>query len=91
MPESTVSFSWQIDIGQIVTAVIFLLGLYGGAIRLYHLLDLRLSVLETMLKTHATTLTDHSAKMAAGEQQMILLMRQVYTLIGRAFPDPDPE
>lgn len=91
MPEPSVTFSWEVNIGQVFTAAIFLIGLYGGALRLYHLLDLRLTVLENTLNSHASTLTDHSAKMVHVENQMVALMRQVYRLIGRTYPLRDTD
>ena len=78
-PESRapqVTFSWEVNVGQIVTLVSFLLGIYGMAVRLYHMLDLRMMKFEQTLNHHAQTLEMHATRMDRHEERLIRIFAE---------------
>lgn len=77
------TFNWTLDLGQLVNAALFLAGIYGGVLRVYHLLDKRLSSLERMLSSHADTLTGHADRMDRYEAQILRVVGDLQRLIGR--------
>lgn len=77
------TFNWEINIGQVLSVVIFLLGVWGGAIRLYHLLDKRMDRFELTLGEHARTLVEHSGRMTNYERDMVDVVGDLQRTIGR--------
>lgn len=77
------TFSWDINIGQIVSAAVVLLGAYSGALRIYHLLDKRLDRLEGHLSQHTDTLEIHSQRMEKYEAGLLGIVGDVQRILGR--------
>lgn len=77
------TFDWSFNVGQLVTAVAFLLGAYGAVMRIYHLLDKRLGNLEMRLETHASTLGDHGKRMGRYEESLFSIVGDLQRVVGR--------
>ena len=77
------TFSWDINIGQIVSAAVVLLGAYSGALRIYHLLDKRMDKFEGHLSQHTDTLELHSVRMEKYESGLYSIVGDVQRILGR--------
>lgn len=64
------TFDGTITLGNILTAVVFLFGLWGAVSRAYHLLDKRTTMFEGTLTEHANLLKEHAARMVRQEEHM---------------------
>lgn len=64
-------FDWTISLGQIVNALMVLMGLGFLAQRMYYSLDKRVSVIETELKSFAAAVAREAAQHVASIQQQI--------------------
>ncbi len=77
------TIDWTVNVWQIVTAIGFLIGSYGAVMRIYHLLDRRLSLLEQSFLVHAGTLVDHGARLQRYEDGLFKIVGDLQRLIGR--------
>ena len=77
------TFSWDINLGQIVSAALVLLGAYAAAIRVYHLMDKRIDKLDLHLSTHTETLAMHADRMEHHESSLVKIVGDVQRILGR--------
>lgn len=77
------TFSWEINLGQIIQAVMLLFGAWGAVLRIYHMLDKRMDKFEGNIAHHATTLGDHASRMSRYENQITTLVGDMQRIIGR--------
>ncbi len=74
---------WTLNVWQLITAGVFLFGAYGGVMRIYHLLDRRLSLLEQRLQAHADTLGDHGKRLQRYEESLFRIVGDLQRVVGR--------
>lgn len=79
-----VQFDWTISFGQIVTAVAFALSVILSGQRIYHLLDLRITLLVEEVHQHKETLSDHKGRLEKYEEVLFKLVGDLQRLVGRA-------
>lgn len=76
-------FDWTITLGQIVNAVLLIIGFGFAVQKLYHALDKRVSLFENDMTTHAKTLADHATRMERWETTLFKVVADLQRVIGR--------
>ncbi len=83
LTDDAVTFSWEINLGQVVSAAVFALGFYSSAIRLYYMIDKRMDRFETNLSRHSDTLIDHAKWQQRQEEHVLSIVQNLQRVIGR--------
>lgn len=80
------TIDWTVSVGQILGGVtagaMAVIGTYGAVLKIYYLLDKRLTLAETHLESHTETLKSHAGKMLDHEGRMIDIIASVAQLFG---------
>lgn len=76
-------FDWTISLGQIVNAVLLVIGFGYAVMKLYHALDKRVSIFERDMTGHAKTLADHAVRMERWESTLFKVVADLQRVIGR--------
>jgi len=77
------NFDPTITLGNVITMIGIVVGLWISATRLYGSVDRRLAVFEVMLSSHAKTLIEHNIRMEKQDDMLLRLMGEIQRLVGR--------
>lgn len=72
-------FEWTINLGNLITAIVFVLGLWGTSMKL----TARATTFENRLSEHTLAITHHSDRMGKQDDLLLTIIRDVERLIGR--------
>ncbi len=72
-----------ITLGNVLSAVAFLVGLWAAAQRTYYSLDKRANSFEATISNHAKLLEEHARRMERQDDQHLKLMGDIQRILGR--------
>lgn len=77
------TFDSTITLGNVVTLVGFLFGLWAAANRTYHSLDKRATIFEAMIHEHSRLLAEHSKRMEQHDRTLTDILQKIANIVGR--------
>ena len=80
---NTVHFDPTVTLGNIISAGVFLFGLWAAGTRAYSLIDRRILVFETTIAQHARLLESHALRMEKQDDMLIRISNDMQRLVGR--------